>query len=176
MADRPIFRRDRQRGSFRRRARGGARERYAEIVVIGGGTNLIVSDAGFRGIVLRYRGDACGGQRARSRRRPARRCRIWWISPSRAAWQGLETLAGIPGSVGAAIYGNAGAYGHSIAERVLRVRFYDGQAVRFSPTMNASFNTARAFSSATRSGSSSRRNCGWKPAMPALCGRQPTGL
>ena len=29
--------------------------------------------------------------------------------------KGLETLSGIPGSVGAAIYGNAGAYGHSIA-------------------------------------------------------------
>ena len=43
---------------------------------------------------------------------------------------GLETLSGIPGSVGAAIYGNAGAYGHSISERVLQVRFYDGEAVR----------------------------------------------
>ena len=32
--------------------------------------------------------------------------------------KGLETLAGIPGWVGAAVYGNAGAYGHSISERV----------------------------------------------------------
>ena len=44
--------------------------------------------------------------------------------------QGLETLAGIPGSVGAAVYGNAGAYGHSIAERVAQVRFFDGEGVR----------------------------------------------
>jgi UDP-N-acetylmuramate dehydrogenase len=44
--------------------------------------------------------------------------------------KGLETLAGIPGSVGAAVYGNAGAYGHSISERVVSVRFYDGHAVR----------------------------------------------
>ena len=44
--------------------------------------------------------------------------------------QGLETLAGIPGGVGAAVYGNAGAYGHSISERVVKVRFYDGEAVR----------------------------------------------
>ena len=44
--------------------------------------------------------------------------------------KGLETLAGIPGSVGAAIYGNAGAYGHSISERVRSVRFYDGRDVR----------------------------------------------
>ena len=32
--------------------------------------------------------------------------------------RGLETMTGIPGSVGAAVYGNAGAYGHSIDERV----------------------------------------------------------
>src|SRR5207302_8466612 len=44
--------------------------------------------------------------------------------------RGLETLAGIPGSVGAAVYGNAGAYGHSISERVRVVRFYDGASVR----------------------------------------------
>jgi UDP-N-acetylmuramate dehydrogenase len=44
--------------------------------------------------------------------------------------KGLETLAGIPGWVGAAVYGNAGAYGHSISERVVGVRFYDGANVR----------------------------------------------
>jgi UDP-N-acetylmuramate dehydrogenase len=43
---------------------------------------------------------------------------------------GLESLAGIPGSVGAAVYGNAGAYGHSLSERVVGVRFYDGRTVR----------------------------------------------
>ncbi len=44
--------------------------------------------------------------------------------------RGLETMTGIPGSVGAAIYGNAGAYGHSIDERVEQVRFLDGDTVR----------------------------------------------
>jgi UDP-N-acetylmuramate dehydrogenase len=44
--------------------------------------------------------------------------------------KGLETLAGIPGSAGAAVYGNAGAYGHSISERVLQVRLYDGEQIR----------------------------------------------
>jgi UDP-N-acetylmuramate dehydrogenase len=44
--------------------------------------------------------------------------------------KGLETLAGIPGWVGAAVYGNAGAYGHSISERVVAVRFFDGERVR----------------------------------------------
>ena len=44
--------------------------------------------------------------------------------------KGLETLSGIPGSVGAAVYGNAGAYGHSISERVVKVQFFDGACVR----------------------------------------------
>ena len=99
-------------------------------MVIGGGTNLIVSDHGFRGIVLRFRAD----------RLLAANHRI--IADAGAVLQdlvdfaiarglkGLETLSGIPGSVGAAIYGNAGAYGHSISERVRQVRFYDGTTVR----------------------------------------------
>jgi UDP-N-acetylmuramate dehydrogenase len=44
--------------------------------------------------------------------------------------KGLETMTGIPGSVGAAIYGNAGAYGHSIMERISTVRFFDGEAIQ----------------------------------------------
>ena len=41
-----------------------------------------------------------------------------------------RTSTGIPGFTGAAIYGNAGAYGHSIAERLSRVRFFDGTSIR----------------------------------------------
>jgi UDP-N-acetylmuramate dehydrogenase len=52
---------------------------------------------------------------------------------------GLETLSGIPGSVGAAVYGNAGAYGHAISERVLKVRFYDGRTVRVCDNRECQF-------------------------------------
>src|SRR5690242_6952269 len=107
-----------------------ARASGIEIAVIGDGTNLIVSDRGFRGLVLRYRA---------ARLQAAGAC---VMADSGAVLQdlvdfaiarglkGLETLAGIPGSVGAAVYGNAGAYGHSISERVVRVRFYDGAEIR----------------------------------------------
>jgi UDP-N-acetylmuramate dehydrogenase len=43
-----------------------------------------------------------------------------------AGLKGLETMTGIPGFTGAAIYGNAGAYGHAISERVTSVLFFDG--------------------------------------------------
>ncbi len=44
-------------------ALAAARESGAATMVIGGGTNLIVSDDGFRGVVLRYCGDGLGGRR-----------------------------------------------------------------------------------------------------------------
>ena len=47
-----------------------------------------------------------------------------------AGLRGLETMTGIPGWVGGAIYGNAGAYGHSIQECVESVRFFDGSETR----------------------------------------------
>ena len=107
-----------------------ARESGQNYVVIGGGTNLIVSDDGFRGIVLRFIAQhiaasdslvvADGGAVLQD---------LVDFTVDRGL-KGLETLAGIPGSVGAAIYGNAGAYGHSISECVRSVRFYDGREVR----------------------------------------------
>jgi UDP-N-acetylmuramate dehydrogenase len=44
--------------------------------------------------------------------------------------RGLETMTGIPGWVGGAVYGNAGAYGHSIQERVASVRYLEQGCVR----------------------------------------------
>lgn len=107
-----------------------ARASGLPVVVIGDGTNLIVSDAGFRGIVLRYRAScisADGGLVTADAGAVLQDLVDFSIT---LGLKGLETLSGIPGSVGAAIYGNAGAYGHSIAERVVGVRFYDGHAVR----------------------------------------------
>jgi len=99
-------------------------------VVIGGGTNLIVSDRGFRGVVLRYRADRLMAANGRVHAEAGAVLQDLVDFAIERGLQGLETLAGIPGSVGAAIYGNAGAYGHSISERVVGVRFYDGADVR----------------------------------------------
>ena len=99
-------------------------------VVIGGGTNLIVSDEGFRGIVLRFIASRilAAGNRVVADSGAVLEDLVYFTVDR--GLKGLETLAGIPGSVGAAIYGNAGAYGHSIAECVRSVRFYDGRDVR----------------------------------------------
>jgi UDP-N-acetylmuramate dehydrogenase len=107
-----------------------ARESGLETVVIGGGTNLVVSDEGFRGIVLKL---ACHRVRAEGATVYAEAGAVLQHLVDFTVdlgLKGLETMTGIPGSVGAAIYGNAGAYGHSIAERIASVRFFDGAAIR----------------------------------------------
>ena len=43
---------------------------------------------------------------------------------------GIHTMTGIPGWVGGAVYGNAGAYGRSTHESIRRVRFFDGKHIR----------------------------------------------
>lgn len=111
-------------------ALGMVQESGAPFVVIGGGTNLIVSDAGFRGVVLRFtaREISRDGDVVRAEAGADLQSLVDYTIGQ--GLRGLETMTGIPGSVGAAVYGNAGAYGHSINERVRAVRFFDGVSIR----------------------------------------------
>lgn len=97
--------------------------------VIGGGTNLIVSDEGFRGVVLRFTANtiASAGASVESDAGADLGAVVDFAIAQNLA--GLETLAGIPGSLGAAVYGNAGAYGHSISEVAETVRYFDGERI-----------------------------------------------
>ena len=100
----------------------------AACVVIGEGTNLIVSDQGFDGIVLRQAAHAIyhHGVTVTAQAGAGLQALVDYCVDH--GLRGLETMTGIPGSVGAAVYGNAGAYGHSIDECVRGVRFVDGSS------------------------------------------------
>jgi UDP-N-acetylmuramate dehydrogenase len=111
-------------------ALAAARAEGLAIMVIGGGTNLIVSDEGYRGLVIRFRDDRISADAARVTVGAGAVLQDLVDFANHRGLKGLETLAGIPGWVGAAVYGNAGAYGHAIAERVRGVRFFDGERVR----------------------------------------------
>jgi UDP-N-acetylmuramate dehydrogenase len=97
--------------------------------VIGGGTNLIASDEGFAGVVLRYTNATIevGGEPEGAEAVVAAGAMLQDLVDETISLglAGLETLTGIPGWVGGAIYGNAGAYGHSIHESVRSVRYLD---------------------------------------------------
>lgn len=98
-------------------------------VIIGGGTNLIVSDQGFRGIVLRFTADGIAAEGSTVEADAGAELGAVVDTSIARGLAGLETLAGIPGSLGAAVYGNAGAYGHSISEVVETVRLFDGERI-----------------------------------------------
>ena len=107
-----------------------ARASGLEYMVMGGGTNLIVADPGYRGIMLRFVARKILAADDRLNCDAGAVLQDLVDFSIERGLKGLETLAGIPGSVGAAIYGNAGAYGHSISESVRQVRFFDGERVR----------------------------------------------
>ena len=107
-----------------------ARSSGMDTVVIGGGTNLIVSDDGFRGLVLKFASDGIRADGTNVHVDAGAVLQTLVDYTIDRGLKGLETMTGIPGSVGAAVYGNAGAYGHSISERVTSVRFIDAGELR----------------------------------------------
>jgi UDP-N-acetylmuramate dehydrogenase len=107
-----------------------ARSSGLPYVVIGGGSNLIVSDDGFPGIVLRFTASAIENEGTLLRAQAGAELQALVDYSIDHGLKGIETMTGIPGWVGAAVYGNAGAYGHSINERIREVRFFDGSAIR----------------------------------------------
>ncbi|MCC6540473.1 MAG: UDP-N-acetylmuramate dehydrogenase [Bryobacterales bacterium] len=116
-----------------------ARASGAPYVVLGGGSNLLVADAGFPGTVLRYRGGRLGlrcGLVTVESGAELQALVDYTIDEGRA---NLHTMTRIPGWVGAAIYGNAGAYGHSIMESIHRVRFHDGAEARWFTNAECEF-------------------------------------
>lgn len=99
------------------------------VAVIGGGSNLIVNDAGFRGAVLRFTGDRISLADGCITADAGAVLQRLVDSANAAGLRGLETMTGIPGWVGGAVYGNAGAYGRSMHEILETVRFFDGERI-----------------------------------------------
>ncbi|CAN2176590.1 MurB UDP-N-acetylmuramate dehydrogenase [Candidatus Nanopelagicaceae bacterium] len=102
------------------------------ILIMGGGTNVLISDKGFEGTVIRISNnsvqsevDACSG--ATLTIGAGEDWDTFVQTTIDRGFAGLETLSGIPGTVGAAPIQNIGAYGHEVAEFITRVRTYDRQ-------------------------------------------------
>ena len=100
------------------------------LLIIGGGSNLLVGDAGFAGTVIvvettgnSYEIDACSGGMLQVAAGVDWDEFVAFTLEKRLA--NLESLSGIPGTVGAAPIQNIGAYGHEVSEVIARVRTYD---------------------------------------------------
>jgi UDP-N-acetylmuramate dehydrogenase len=93
------------------------------VTILGGGSNVLVSDAGIRGVVIRVRGGAIileGESGVRADAGASLNSLVRWTIGRGLA--GLEAWAGTPGTVGGAVFGNAHYRGRSIGELVESVR------------------------------------------------------
>lgn len=122
-----------------------AREHGVPLFVLGGGSNLLVSDAGFPGLVLRIALQGVDREDDHQDGVPRRLYRAaagenWDAFVQRAVEDGcagIECLAGIPGTVGGTPVQNVGAYGQEVAETIERVRVLDLETLQFSEMTNA---------------------------------------
>jgi UDP-N-acetylmuramate dehydrogenase len=108
-----------------------ARQHGLELFVLGGGSNLLVADTGFDGLVLRV------GLRGIAKNAAQQSGQIIYFAAAGEDWDsfvqrtvedncaGVECLAGIPGTVGGTPVQNVGAYGQEVASVIERVRVFD---------------------------------------------------
>ena len=122
-----------RRGAATRR-RSWRRSHWAEgrglpLRVLGGGSNLVVADAGVDGLVLRVALRGLAAREAGSAVELTAAAGEPWDDVVRFAvergWAGLECLSGIPGLVGATPIQNVGAYGQEVSDTVAAVRVLD---------------------------------------------------
>ncbi len=104
---------------------GSARAAGIKTTILGEGSNLLIGDRGIKGLVIvnRCRSLARDGKRITAEAGAHLNDLVDFAVAEGLA--GLEKLAGIPGSIGGAVVGNAGAYGQSIADVLEGVRVLD---------------------------------------------------
>lgn len=117
------------------------------LLVLGGGSNVVVSDDGFPGTVVHVRtgevrvesADLCSGATVRVE------AGVVWddlvVRAVEEGWVGIEALSGIPGSAGATPIQNVGAYGQEVAQTIAQVRVWDRQdeQIRTFSTLDCGF-------------------------------------
>ncbi len=121
---------------------GFARSRGLPLFVLGGGSNLVIADAGFAGLVLKI---AITGV---SHFSPPQGGTIF-IAGAGCDWDafvaqtveancaGLECLSGIPGTIGGTPVQNVGAYGQEVTETITEVRALDLRSLELVTLSNA---------------------------------------
>ena len=110
--------------------------RGEKMLMLGGGSNLVVGDSGFDGVAVKI---------AASKVTPEKKAgkihvRVdagasWDAFVARAVgegWSGVEALSGIPGSVGATPMQNVGAYGQEVSDTIARVYAFDRKSSQFA--------------------------------------------
>jgi UDP-N-acetylmuramate dehydrogenase len=102
-----------------------AKEKNIDFYILSGGTNILVSDKGFAGLIIRMK---MNGTKTEGTTLEVEAGVPLIKAVNTAAAEGLagiESLAGIPGTVGGAVRGNAGAFGSETGQHILSVTAFD---------------------------------------------------
>ncbi len=113
------------------------------VLVVSGGSNLVGSDEGFAGTVVRVAtsgitvesADACSG--ATVRVAAGENWDQLVVRAVESGWSGIEALSGIPGLVGSTPIQNVGAYGQEVAQTIAQVRVWDREQNQVRTLANA---------------------------------------
>jgi UDP-N-acetylmuramate dehydrogenase len=107
----------RTEGDLKQAVALAVRERFP-FYVIGGGYNILFDDEGYRGLIIRNRADGVGGTDGRLSVLSGTGLQPLLQEALARGLGGLEFLAGIPGTLGGALFSNAGAFGRSLGDFV----------------------------------------------------------
>jgi len=112
-----------------------AKEKNIPYIIFGGGTNVLVSDDGFRGLVIVARNNNYEINGENIDAGAGIVLGVLLGVSVKAGLQGLEWSAGLPGSLGGAIYGNAGTFGKSIGQFIEEVTVLEpsGDIRKYTP-------------------------------------------
>jgi UDP-N-acetylmuramate dehydrogenase len=132
-----------------------ARDRQLPLFVLGGGSNLLVSDAGFPGLVLHIALRGIVSTQERGRPMISAAAGEDWdglVAYAVAAnCAGVECLSGIPGTVGGTPVQNVGAYGQEVSQTIVTVRVFDRKTTKFEdlPASACGFSYRRSIFNST---------------------------
>ena len=118
-----------------------ARENSLEVFILGGGSNVLISDNGFDGLVLQIALKGISEERSgNSVLVTAQAGEDWDAFVAKCIGEnlaGVECLSGIPGFVGGTPVQNVGAYGQEVSETIVSVRCYDRRSHQIVELANA---------------------------------------
>ena len=104
-----------------------AKQLKTKYFIIGNGTNLLVKDSGFRGIIIKLNFKTLKTEKDHIIAGSGVPVALLSEFAYRNSIKGYEFLSGIPGSIGGAIKMNAGAYGNEIKDVLIETTFLDEQ-------------------------------------------------
>ncbi|MCD6148297.1 UDP-N-acetylmuramate dehydrogenase [bacterium] len=108
-----------------------AKQEDLPFFILGGGSNLLVDDKGYQGLVIKIQNSGLKIQKENSNFKVAAGAgtslSLLVSNAAENGLSGLEWTVGIPGTLGGAIYGNAGAFGKSMKDIVKEVEVFDAK-------------------------------------------------